>query len=129
MEGRHVDGPRGGRRVVRRLRAEHGRGARLLRAVLDRAAGADRRRPGQLRGLIGDAGALAIEAMLKDARRPGQGLLAAEVGGIALLVGATSVFGELQDALDRIWRVQPRPGGSNVTALLRTRLLSFGMVL
>jgi membrane protein len=57
---------------------------------------------GQLRGLIGDAGALAIEAMLKDARRPGQALLAALVGAVALLVGATSVFGELQNALDRI---------------------------
>jgi len=83
----------------------------------------------QLRGLIGDAGALTIEAMLKDARRPGHGLLAAAAGAIALLVGATSVFGELQDALDRIWQVPRRPGGSNVIELLRTRLLSFGMVL
>src|SRR5205823_3548753 len=84
---------------------------------------------GQLRGLVGDAGALAIEALLKDVREPGRGALAAALGAIALVVGATSVFGELQNALDRIWRVPRAPGGWNVLQLLRARVLSFGMVL
>jgi membrane protein len=84
---------------------------------------------GQLRGLLGDAGALAVEALLKDAARPARSALVAGVGALTLLVGATSVFGELQNALDRIWCVPARPGGSSVMHLLRTRLLSFGMVL
>ena len=43
-------------------------------------------------------------------------------------IGAISVFGELQNALDRIWRAPARPG-RGVWALVRARLLSFGMVL
>jgi membrane protein len=50
--------------------------------------------------------------------------------GIAmLLLGATSVFGELQDALDRIWKVPTRIKMRGWIALIRSRLLSFGMVL
>jgi membrane protein len=83
----------------------------------------------QVRDLIGDAGALALQTLLEDARRPARGTLAAVIGVLTLLVGATSVFSELQDALDRIWRVPRRPGGTSWPALLRTRLLSFGIVL
>jgi membrane protein len=46
-----------------------------------------------------------------------------------LLVGATTVFGELQDAMDRIWRAPVRAKTSGVFGLLRARFLSFGMVL
>ena len=83
---------------------------------------------GELRDLMGDDGAAAIEALLKNVNRPGQGIVATIVGAAALLFGAMSVFGELQNALDRIWRAPLRPGGSNLLQLLRTRLLSFGMV-
>ena len=50
------------------------------------------------------------------------------VGLVVLLVGATTVFGELQDALDRIWRAPSRTG-RRPWSLLRARLLSFGMIL
>jgi membrane protein len=83
---------------------------------------------GELRDLMGDDGAAAVEALLKNVNHPGQGIVATVVGSAALLFGAMSVFGELQDALDRIWRAPLRPGGSNLLQLLRTRLLSFGMV-
>ena len=46
-----------------------------------------------------------------------------------LLIGATSVFGELQDALDRIWRAPVMVGPSGFWRLIRARLMSFGMVL
>src|SRR5690606_6273802 len=46
-----------------------------------------------------------------------------------LLVGATTVFGELQDALDRIFRAPEREKGGGLWSLIRTRLLSFGMIL
>ena len=83
----------------------------------------------QLRGLMGPEAAAAIEDLLASVSKPGAGIVGTVVGAAVLLVGATSVFGELQDALDRIWRAPVRPGGSGLWHLLRTRLLSFGMIL
>jgi membrane protein len=82
----------------------------------------------QLQGLIGDEGARFVQGLLEAAHRPGQGMVATLVGLALLLVGATTVFNELQDALDRIWRA-PARRKSGLWALLRTRLLSFGMIM
>src|SRR5436309_4361519 len=84
---------------------------------------------GQLAGLIGADGAKAVEGMLQAADRPTQGMVATIVGVLTLLLGATTVFGELQNALDRIWRAPAREKSKGWWNLLRTRLLSFGMVL
>jgi membrane protein len=84
---------------------------------------------GELRGLVGEDGAHAAQALLQSVARPARGIGATAVGTVVLAVGAMSVFGELQNALDRIWRVAAPPGGSNLRQLLRTRLLSFVMVL
>jgi YihY family inner membrane protein len=51
------------------------------------------------------------------------------LGVVLLLIGATTVFGELQDALDRIWRAPARERSAGWWKLLRARLLSFGMIL
>ena len=83
---------------------------------------------GQLRDVMGDPAAAAVQALMQNVNRPAQGLLASMIGAVVLLIGAMSVFGELQDALDRIWRAPLRPGGSSVVALLRARLLSFLMI-
>ena len=83
---------------------------------------------GQLRGLLGDQGATAIEAAVKSANQTGGGTFAAIAGIVTLLLGATTVFGELQSDLDRIWD-SPKPKGSGIWGLIRGRLLSFGMVL
>jgi membrane protein len=82
----------------------------------------------QLGGLVGEEGAKAVEELLKSASRPGSSLLASIVGFATLLIGATSVFAELQSSLDRIWRVPAPQQSFGVLALLRARLLSFGMV-
>jgi len=84
---------------------------------------------GQLAGLIGAEGAKAVEGLLAAADRPAQGTLATIVGVLTLLLGATTVFGELQNALDRIWRAPAREKAKGWWNLLRTRLLSFGMIL
>ena len=83
----------------------------------------------QLRGLLGEEGAKTVEELLKSASRPSSGLLASIIGLATLLVGATSVFAELQSALDRIWRAPALQHTSTALALLRSRLLSFGMVI
>jgi membrane protein len=83
----------------------------------------------QLGGLVGAEGAKAIEGLLQAADKPAQGILATVIGIGVLLLGATTVFNELQNALDRIWRAPARVKSSGIWNLLRTRLLSFGMVL
>lgn len=83
----------------------------------------------QLRGLLGTPGALAVQGLLESARRPAENLSAAAFGVAVLFVAATSVFAELQDSLDRIWRAPQRPHHSGLWRLVRARLLSFGMIL
>jgi membrane protein len=83
---------------------------------------------GQLSGLIGERGAATIEAAVKSANQTGGGAFAAIAGIVTLLLGATTVFGELQSDLDRIWDT-PRPEHAGIWGLLRGRVLSFGMVL
>ena len=84
---------------------------------------------GQLRGIMGKEGAVAVEGLLKAAREPSQGVVATIVSVAILLLGATAIFAELQSALDRIWRVPAPKETSGIWSLLRTRLLSFGLVL
>jgi len=82
----------------------------------------------QLQGLMGSDAAKAIQDLLASVNKPGKGVAGTIVGVALLLFGATTVFGELQDALDRIWRAPAREKGG-LWALLRARLLSFGMIL
>ena len=84
---------------------------------------------GQLRGLMGVDAAKTIEDLLTSVSEPKEGVAATTIGIVLLLIGATSVFGELQDALDRIWRAPARDRSGGLLGLVRTRLLSFGMIL
>ena len=84
---------------------------------------------GQLHGRLGSTGALAVQGLLDSAGRRAGSVSAAAIGGVVLFIGAISVFAELQDALDRIWRVPQRAGHGGLQALVRARLLSFGMIL
>jgi membrane protein len=83
----------------------------------------------QLQGLIGRNGAQAIQDLLKNVSRPSEGILATITGVVVLVIGATSVFGELQDDLDRIWQVPTRQKVAGWWAFLHARLLSIGMIL
>ena len=82
----------------------------------------------QIRGMVGEEGAVAIQEMLAHARKPGAGILATVFGIATLLFGASGVFGQLQDSLNTIWEVRPKPGGG-VWGFIRSRFLSFAMVL
>lgn len=83
----------------------------------------------QLRGLMGDEPASAVEGVLTSLAKPERGIASTLIGAVVLLIGATTVFGELQDALDRIWRAPVRDRRGGLWKLVRSRLLSFGMVL
>lgn len=80
---------------------------------------------GQLNGFMGSEAAAAIQGLLESVNKPAQGTLATVVGVTLVLIGATTVFAELQDAMDRIWRAPARHQTNGLWALLRTRLLSF----
>ena len=83
----------------------------------------------QLQSLMGEGSAVAVQDLLVSVRDPAPGAAATLVGVILLLVGATSVFGELQDTLNRIWKVPVPSKVGGWIKLVRSRLLSFGMVL
>jgi membrane protein len=82
----------------------------------------------QVQGLVGQNGAQVIQALLASARDPASGVMATIVASVLLLLGATSVFAELKGSLDEMWGID-NDGQSTFSVLLRTRLLSFGMVL
>jgi membrane protein len=82
----------------------------------------------ELRGLVGKQGAETIQAILAGARNKESGKLATMVASALLLIGATSAFAELKDSLDEIWDVPP-PKDATWWDTVRTRLLSFGLIL
>ena len=83
----------------------------------------------QLNGLMGPEGAGAVEKLLQSAHRPAEGVVATLTGLVLLALGASTVFGELQNALDRIWRAPERAQAGGWWNLIHSRLLSFGMIL
>ncbi|TFY99464.1 YihY/virulence factor BrkB family protein [Ramlibacter henchirensis] len=83
----------------------------------------------QLSGLMGAGGAEMVEGLIASASDTDRGLVAGLISFFVLLVGATTVFAELQSALDRIWKVPESKKPSGIFGLLRARLLSFGLIL
>lgn len=83
----------------------------------------------QVQGLVGPNGAQAIQALLAAARDPASGRVATLVASVLLLLGATSVFAELKSSLDEIWGVDKSCQSAFSVLFVRTRLLSFGLVL
>jgi membrane protein len=81
---------------------------------------------GQIQGLVGKESAEAIQTMIDNSRKPTTGLVATLISVGILLFGATNVFAQLQDALNTIWEVAPKPG---VKGLVKARFISFAMIL
>ncbi|MGZ3444774.1 MAG: YihY/virulence factor BrkB family protein [Myxococcaceae bacterium] len=83
----------------------------------------------QLAGLIGDASAKALQAIVANMHQQKSGGVVATIVGLAtLFFGATGVFAQLQDSMNTIWKAKP-PSTNDIVEFLRVRLLSFSMVL
>jgi membrane protein len=82
----------------------------------------------QMRGLVGETGAQAVQTMLQNAATRGDGTLATIIGVVTFFLGSTGAFLELQTALNGIWRVKPKPN-AGFRQMLFQRLLSFGLVI
>lgn len=84
---------------------------------------------GRIRSLMGPAAGQQIRTILAHAERPGTGAIATVLGAAALVLGATGVFGQLQAALNRAWKVAPDPTKGGIKRFLVKRAFSLGMVL
>lgn len=82
----------------------------------------------QLRTVMGPEGSQFLETVLQNADQPTLASAAGILSFLTLLWGSTNVFAQLQNSLNKIWNVERKPGGG-VWATLRSRLLSFSMVL
>lgn len=81
---------------------------------------------GQVGGLVGTQGGQFVQSMIANASKPSSGIIATVVGLVTLLIGATGLFGELQDSLNTIWEIEPKP--RSILATIKDRVLSFAMV-
>jgi membrane protein len=81
-----------------------------------------------IKGMMGDTGAKAVEAMLADAGRPRKGLVATLLGLGALLFAAIGVVVQLKDALNTVWEVE-ETSGSGIWHFLRNYVVSLAAVL
>jgi membrane protein len=81
----------------------------------------------ELRNTVGPAGAEVVQDIIKHASHPGTGILATVIGFGTLLFGAAGGFWQLQDALNTVWKVAPKPG-RGLLGTVRDRLFSFLLV-
>jgi len=82
----------------------------------------------QIQGLVGEQSAQVIQDILVNANRPATGIVATVVSLATLILGASGVFGALQDGLNTVWEVQPKPG-RGLLAVIKDRFMSMTMVL
>jgi membrane protein len=76
---------------------------------------------GELRGLLGEDGARAVQGMIESAWLADWSGLKTVLSVLTLLIGATAVFAELSEDLNRLWGTPPRPGASAIGAFVRVR--------
>jgi len=85
---------------------------------------------GQIESLVGKEAALQIQDTIRNATLSSESGFATVIGVITLVIGATSVFGEIQDSINQIWRLKAKPKkGKGLIKLLVNRLLSFSMII
>lgn len=82
----------------------------------------------EISNTLGPAVGNAIQETVKASSDLGHGPLAAAIGIVLLILGATTVFAQLQEALNTIWRVKPKPD-RGIWSIIRDRFLSFAVVL
>src|SRR6476620_2083412 len=80
-----------------------------------------------LTGFVGSDTAAQLQEIIKNASLAGKSKIAAIIGGITLLIGATTVFGEIQDSINGIWGLKPKPKRGWLK-MLQNRFLSFSVI-
>jgi membrane protein len=85
----------------------------------------------QFEGLLGSDGARLIQTLLDSAQNKESSILSIVISAVTLFIGATTVFAELENDLNQIWRVDRSQAiaATGMMHFVRTRILSFGLVL
>ena len=83
----------------------------------------------EIKDMVGNESAVLIQDALRKVSFSSANIIAIVVSLVTMIIGSTVVFVELQDSLDMIWKVKPKPGGNFLTSLLKDRIKSFGIVL
>ena len=83
---------------------------------------------GQIQSFVGHDAALQLQEIIKNAAIAGKGKVAAIIGIVTLVIGATTMFAEMQDSINMIWGLKTKPKKSAWIILLKNRLLSFGVI-
>jgi membrane protein len=81
----------------------------------------------QLEGFMGKDTAAQLQGIIKNAAISGKGPIALVIGAVTLLIGSTTVFGEIQDSINGIWGVKPKPKRGWLK-MLQNRFLSFSVI-
>ncbi len=82
----------------------------------------------EINGLVGNNVAAQIQEMLKNVQLEGDNTLALTIGIVTLLVGATTVFADMQHSINKIWEIKPKPKRGWLK-LIKDRLLSSSLIL
>ena len=80
-----------------------------------------------LKGFLGSDSAKQLQDIIKNAAISGNSKIAAIIGGITLLIGATAIFSEIQDSINGIWGIKPKPKKGWIK-FLQNRFLSFSLI-
>lgn len=83
---------------------------------------------GQIESFVGSDTARQLQEIIKNASLGNKGNIAAVIGVITLLIGATTVFAEIQDSINDIWGIKPKPK-KGWLKMLMNRLLSFSVII
>ncbi|MDP5052722.1 MAG: YihY/virulence factor BrkB family protein [Congregibacter sp.] len=83
----------------------------------------------QLQEVLGADAAETVQSAVSASSLKGGGLLATLAGIAAMLLGATTVFGQMQNSLNAIWTVVPKPSRNSIFLLIQKRLTSLSLVL
>ncbi|MFW0716057.1 YihY/virulence factor BrkB family protein [Pedobacter sp. N23S346] len=82
----------------------------------------------QLEGFLGRESATSLQALIKNAYLDGKSTFALIIGIITLLIGSTTIFGDIQDSINTIWGIKPKPKRGWVK-MLQNRFLSFSVII
>jgi len=81
----------------------------------------------QIQSFVGADAAKQVEEMITNATLSGKSTMATIIGVITLLIGSTTIFGEIQDSINSIWGLKTKPS-VGIMKTIQTRFLSFGMI-
>src|SRR5882724_5092860 len=83
----------------------------------------------ELANMVGKDGALQIQQTIRNTSVSGEGHYATIISIVGLLLGASGIFGEIQDSINQVWHLKSKPRkGKGLLKMLINRLLSFSMI-